>query len=66
MANGQLTLPVVPGPALVVGPVFLCFEYAAGVPDGRVRQTPVVPFKHKHGARIVFPRKGKPFVHEYP
>ena len=66
MAADQLMLPVVPGPALVVGPVFLCFEYAAGVPAGRVRQTPVVPFKHKHGARIVFPKSGKPFVHEYP
>lgn len=66
MGAGQLTLPVVPGPALVVGPVFLCFEYAAGVPKGRKRGTPVVPFKHKHGARIVFPKSGKPFVHEYP
>lgn len=62
----QLTLGIVPGPALVVGPVFVAFEYPAGVPRGRVRDTPVVPFKHKHGARIVFPKVGKPFVHEYP
>ena len=66
MPEGQLALPSIPGPALVVGPVFLCFEYAAGVSAKRVRQQPVVPFKHKHGARIVFPRSGKPFVHEYP
>ena len=66
MQEGQLTLAVVPGPALVVGPVFLCFEYQAGVPKGRKRSSPVVPFKHKHSARIVFPRSGKPFVHEYP
>jgi Holliday junction resolvase RusA-like endonuclease len=66
MPEGQLSLPVIPGPALVVGPVFLCFEYEAGVPKGRIRSTPVVPFKHKHGARIAFSRSGKPFVHEYP
>lgn len=66
MTEGQLTLPVIPGPALVAGPVFVAFEYAAGVPEGRSRDTPVVPFKHKHGARIVHPRAGKPFVQEYP
>ena len=66
MLEGQLSLPNLTGPALIVGPVFICFEYTAGVPRGRIRQQPVVPFKHKHGARIVFPRTGKPFVHEYP
>ena len=66
MPEGQLALPSIPGPALVVGPVFVCFEYAAGVTKQRKRQQPIVPFKHKHGARIVFPRTGKPFVHEYP
>jgi len=66
MPKGQLALPSISGPALVVGPVFICFEYAAGITKQRFRQTPIVPFKHKHGARIVFPRIGKPFVHEYP
>jgi Holliday junction resolvase RusA-like endonuclease len=66
MQEGQLVLPSIPGPALVVGPVFLCFEYAAGVSKKRKRQQPVVPFKHKHGARIAYNRGGKPFVHEYP
>lgn len=67
MPEGQLALPSIPGPALVVGPVFVCFEYAAGVTKQRKRQQPIVPFKHKHGARVVFPRGGgKPFVHEYP
>ena len=64
--GSQLALPSIPGPALIVGPVFVCFEYAAGVSKQRLRQQPIVPFKHKHGARIVFPRAGKPFVHEYP
>ena len=66
MQEGQFILPSIPGSALVVGPVFVCFEYEAGSSSRRIRQTPVVPFKHKHGARIVFPRSGKPFVHEYP
>lgn len=64
--GAQLALPSIPGPALVVGPVFLCFEYAAGVTAQRKRQQPIVPFKHKHGARIAYSRDGKPFVHEYP
>lgn len=66
MAEGQLTLPVLPGPALVVGPVFIAFEYAAGVPDGRVRDTPIVAFKQRHRYRIVYPKNGKAFVSEYP
>ena len=66
MPEGQIVLPTISGPALVVGPVFLCFEYAAGVSPKRVRQQPIVPFKHKHGARIAYSKSGKPFVHEYP
>ena len=66
MPEGQFALPSIPGPALVVGPVFICFEYAAGVTKQRKRQQPIVPLKHKHGARIAYSRTGKPFVHEYP
>ena len=55
MAEGQLTLPVVPGPALVVGPVFVCFELE-GKPGHKAR----------HRSRIVFPRGGKAFIHNYP
>ena len=65
-AKKSFMLPTTMIPTLVVGPVFLCFEYAADIPRGRKRQTPVVPFKHKHGARIAYSRSGKPFVHEYP
>lgn len=72
MTKGQLTLPQIPGPALVVGPVFLCFE----VPPlprkpkkndrgEKIVGEPVVPFNKKHCARIVHPRGRNSFVHEY-
>lgn len=45
MIEGQLTLPVLPGPALVAGPVFLCFELI-GKPG----------HKGRHRSRIIIPR----------
>lgn len=51
----QASLPII-GPApLVVGPVFLCFELE-GKPG----------HKGRHRSRIVFPKNGKAFVHNYP
>lgn len=50
----QLVLPNVTGPALVVGPVFLCFELQ-GEPGHKAR----------HRSRIVYPRGKKPFIHNY-
>lgn len=44
------------GPAaLVVGPVFVCFELT-GKPGHKAR----------HRSRIVYPKTGKPFIHNYP
>jgi Holliday junction resolvase RusA-like endonuclease len=51
----QGTLPTLEWPALVAGPVFLCFEIA-GKPGHKAR----------HRSRIVFPKKGKAFIHNYP
>jgi len=53
MPEGQLALPVIPGLALVVGPVFLCFEIE-GDPG----------FKARHRARIAG-TFGHQFVHMY-
>ncbi len=55
MPEGQLTLPTLTGPALVVGPVFVCFEIS-GKPG----------HKGRHRSRIVYPRGGKAFIHNYP
>ena len=46
---------MIDGPALVVGPVFLCFEL--GGPPGH---------KGRHRSRMVFPRGKKPFIQQYP
>ena len=51
----QPLLPTMEWPALVPGPVFLCFELE-GKPG----------HKGRHRSRIVFPKVGKPFVHIYP
>src|SRR6202008_4317524 len=51
MPEGQLVLPVIPGSALVVGPVFLCFELE-GDPGHKAR----------HRARIAG-KFGHQFVH---
>jgi len=53
MPEGQLALPVIPGLALVVGPVFLCFELE-GDPGHKAR----------HRARIAG-KFGHQFVHMY-
>ena len=53
MPEGQPTLPSIPGPALVVGPVFLCFEI-----DGEPGH------KGRHRARIAGGH-GHQFVHMY-
>jgi Holliday junction resolvase RusA-like endonuclease len=51
----QLVLPQVTGPALVAGPIFLCFELQ-GKPGHKAR----------HRSRIVFPKGKKAFIHNYP
>lgn len=51
----QLVLPNVTGPALAVGPVFLCFEL-----EGKPQH------KGRHRSRIVRPKFGKMFIHNYP
>lgn len=55
MAAEQIALPTLDGPALVAGPIFLSFELQ-GKPGHKAR----------HRSRIVFPRSGKPFIHNYP
>lgn len=52
----QPTLPLIDdGPALVAGPVVICFE---------IKGEPF--YKGRHRARIVYPKDGKPFIHMYP
>lgn len=54
--EAQPALPTMDWPALVAGPVFLCFELE-GKPG----------HKGRHRSRMVFPKDGrKPFIHEYP
>lgn len=48
-------MPGLDGPALVVGPVFVCFEFA-GPPRHKARP----------GARIIYPRGADPYVQFYP
>lgn len=60
--EGQLALAVVPGPALVVGPVFLCFEVS---PIKRAKGPPALPFKKRHRTRLVTPQHSRPFTQEY-
>lgn len=76
--EGQLTLPVIPGPALVAGPVFLCFECPplprkAKRVDGVLIPAgpPIVPFSKRHRTRIMWVKSHKPpfakvpTAHEY-
>lgn len=51
----QLALPSLGPAALVVGPVFVCFELG-GKPGHKAR----------HRSRIVYPKGGKAFIHQYP
>lgn len=55
MSGEQIALFDTGSPALVAGPVFLAFE---------LRGKP--PHKARHRSRIVFPKKGKAFIHNYP
>lgn len=74
MTDGpQLVLPVLPGPALVAGPVFVCFE-CGPLPRKPKRNAdgvlvvgdPVVPFNKKHCTRAVQGNRfRKAFVQEY-
>jgi Holliday junction resolvase RusA-like endonuclease len=53
--NEQPVFPALERPALVLGPVFLAFELE-GKPGHKAR----------HRSRIVFPKVGKAFIHNYP
>ena len=55
MAEVQQTLPNLGPAALVVGPIFVCFELR-GKPGHKAR----------HRSRIVYPKGGKAFIHNYP
>jgi Holliday junction resolvase RusA-like endonuclease len=51
----QTSLPIIGPVALVPGPIFLAFELQ-GKPGHKAR----------HRSRIVFPKAGRPFIHNYP
>lgn len=55
MSLEQSTLFDIRPPRLRVGPVFICFELK-GVPQ----------HKGRHRSRIVYPKNGKAFIHNYP